>query len=238
MPGTAARTFACAADLFARVRKLRYEGIAIASRIPRMMLTTRSSIRVKPRSSATRCRKLIMFRCSFGLVGTYGGSTIHRHTKPLPLTRTGEKKRARFPAPFSDRDGVLLAAAGLDVARRARLVVRRGARRGVPDAVAARRGNRDLDVLDAGVVRLLELRERHADVARRMVGVVRLHARNRGADVRLRSGLVRPRAEAQIRGNRDRKQDSQNDDHDQKLDQRETFLTPRLADPVLKPCEH
>src|SRR6266487_358936 len=53
MPGTAARTFACAADLLARVRKLRYEGIAIASRIPRMMITTRSSIRVKPPSS--RC---------------------------------------------------------------------------------------------------------------------------------------------------------------------------------------
>src|SRR5437016_13676266 len=50
MPGMAARTLAWAADLLARVRKLRYEGIAIASRIPRMMITTRSSISVKPSS--------------------------------------------------------------------------------------------------------------------------------------------------------------------------------------------
>src|SRR5437868_15498301 len=50
MPGMAARTLAWAADLFARLRKLRYDGIAIASRIPRMMITTRSSISVKPRS--------------------------------------------------------------------------------------------------------------------------------------------------------------------------------------------
>src|SRR5919201_5717566 len=56
MPGMAARTFACAAELLARLRKLRYEGIAIASRIPRMMITTRSSISVKPFSSRTRCR--------------------------------------------------------------------------------------------------------------------------------------------------------------------------------------
>src|SRR5436190_22790147 len=56
MPGTAARTFAFAADTFARVRKLRYDGTAIASRIPRMMMTTRSSIRVKPFSSVARRR--------------------------------------------------------------------------------------------------------------------------------------------------------------------------------------
>src|SRR5919108_6232801 len=65
MPVTAARTFACAADLFARERKLRYEGIAIASRIPRMMITTRSSISVKPRSSlVSRCR-MVCIRLSF-----------------------------------------------------------------------------------------------------------------------------------------------------------------------------
>src|SRR3954451_24702774 len=61
MPGTAARTLAWAADLFARVRKLRYDGIAMASRIPRMMITTRSSISVKPRSSVLiRCHRLVM----------------------------------------------------------------------------------------------------------------------------------------------------------------------------------
>src|SRR5207253_636136 len=54
MPGTAARTLACAAELLARFLKLRYEGIAIASRIPRMMMTTSSSIRVKPLSSLAR----------------------------------------------------------------------------------------------------------------------------------------------------------------------------------------
>src|ERR671931_1420384 len=59
--GTAARTLALAAELFARSRKLRYEGIAIASRMPRMMMTTRSSMRVKPLSSpASRCRILLL----------------------------------------------------------------------------------------------------------------------------------------------------------------------------------
>ena len=37
-----------------RSAKLRYDGIAIAVRIPRMMMTTRSSIRVKPCSSRLR----------------------------------------------------------------------------------------------------------------------------------------------------------------------------------------
>src|SRR5919201_6927687 len=73
IPGTAARTFACAAELFARLRKLRYEGIAIASRIPRMMITTRSSISVKPRSSLSRCRKLLIIPMLLRLLGTAGG---------------------------------------------------------------------------------------------------------------------------------------------------------------------
>src|SRR5207244_5686967 len=61
--GIAARTFAFAAELFARSRKLRYEGIAIASRMPRMMMTTRSSMRVKPLSSpASRCRILLVMQ--------------------------------------------------------------------------------------------------------------------------------------------------------------------------------
>src|SRR5207253_8601153 len=67
---------------------------------------------------------------------------------------------------------------------------------GVADAVERRVGARDLDVLDSGVVRLLQLGERHARVAGGVVGVERLHARDGCADVRLRSGLVRPRAEA------------------------------------------
>ena len=46
--GTAERMSAAAAVLLARSLKLRYDGTAIASRMPRMMITTRSSIRVKP----------------------------------------------------------------------------------------------------------------------------------------------------------------------------------------------
>src|SRR5919108_338793 len=47
----AARTSAFAAELLARSRNDRYDGIAIASRMPRMMMTTSSSMRVKPLSS-------------------------------------------------------------------------------------------------------------------------------------------------------------------------------------------
>src|SRR3954462_10849038 len=57
----AARTLALAAELLARSRKLRYEGTAIANGMPRMMMTTRSSMRVKPLSSpASRCRILLV----------------------------------------------------------------------------------------------------------------------------------------------------------------------------------
>jgi len=52
--GMSERTFAAAAVLLARSLKLRYDGTAIASRMPRMMMTTRSSIRVKPCSVSSR----------------------------------------------------------------------------------------------------------------------------------------------------------------------------------------
>src|SRR6266516_4082039 len=84
MPGTAARTLACAADLFARVRKLRYEGIAIASRIPRMMITTRSSMRVKPSSRRTwpsRCVSLDSIAWS-SLRGCADGLLLYRPARP------------------------------------------------------------------------------------------------------------------------------------------------------------
>src|SRR3954454_7091427 len=59
----AARTLALAAELLARSRKLRYEGTAMASRMPRMMMTTRSSMSVKPLSSpASRCRILLVMQ--------------------------------------------------------------------------------------------------------------------------------------------------------------------------------
>src|ERR1051326_698669 len=56
MPGIAARTFACAAVLLARSLNFRYDGIAIASRIPMMMMTTRSSMSVKPSFAWSRFR--------------------------------------------------------------------------------------------------------------------------------------------------------------------------------------
>src|SRR5258707_495600 len=62
MPGTAARTLACAAALFARSLNLRYDGIAIASRIPMMMMTTRSSMSVKPSSLLSRICRLFSIR--------------------------------------------------------------------------------------------------------------------------------------------------------------------------------
>ena len=43
------------------------------------------------------------------------------------------------------------------------------------------------------------------------------------ADVGLRSGLVRPGAEAEVRGDRDREQDPEDDDHDEELDQGEAL---------------
>src|SRR3954453_13220123 len=50
MAGTAARRLAAAADFSALPLKPMYDGTAIASRMPRMMITTRSSMRVKPPS--------------------------------------------------------------------------------------------------------------------------------------------------------------------------------------------
>src|SRR5580765_3890419 len=52
--GMAERTFALAAAVTALSLKLRYAGTAIATRMPRMMMTTRSSMRVKPCSLARR----------------------------------------------------------------------------------------------------------------------------------------------------------------------------------------
>src|ERR671923_196170 len=84
MPGTAARTFACAAELLARFLKLRYDGIAIASRIPRMMMTTSSSIRVKPLSSvANRFRRVLIMR-----EGSFQGGNWGR-LPDRPLVREG-----------------------------------------------------------------------------------------------------------------------------------------------------
>src|SRR5207342_2589809 len=98
----------------------------------------------------------------------------------------------------------LLAGAGLDVARRAGLEVRDTPGNRVLDAVSADSRRPDRDVLDPGVVAGLELREVHAGVARAVVDVVRLHAGDRPADVRLRRRGVGPVAKRQVRGDRDR----------------------------------
>src|SRR3954471_24007179 len=128
-----------------------------------------------------------------------------------------------------------LAVAHLDVGSRAGLVVEDRARRGVDDAVRRRVRDRDLDVLDPGVVRALQLGQRGARVTGGVVGVERLHARHGGADVGLRRGFVGPRAEAEVRGDRDRKQDPEDDDDDQELDEGETLVAPQS---LLKPCMH
>src|SRR5581483_8983701 len=60
--GIAERTFACAADVLAVFVKLRYAGTAIATRMPRMIMTTRSSMSVKPCSLARRFLILLIIR--------------------------------------------------------------------------------------------------------------------------------------------------------------------------------
>src|ERR671925_788426 len=162
MPGTAARTLAWAADLFARVRKLRYEGIAIASRIPRMMITTRSSISVKPRSSlVSRCR-MVCIRLSFEVTAM---ARMDRLARPRITTLEGVSETCPAGQPASSF----------------------------------------------------------------RTGCVRLHAPHRRADVGLRRGLVRPRAEAEVGRDRDREQDPEDDDHDPELDQREALVARSAA---------
>src|SRR4029450_2809069 len=129
--------------------KLRYEGIAIASRIPRMMITTSSSISVKPRCSLEVRRRVPIGR----VIGCTDPSL-------------SPKERGRgLPRPLGASSDGLLAVARLDVGSGAGLVVEDRARGRVDDAVGRRVGDRDLDVLDPGVVRALQLGQRHARVA-------------------------------------------------------------------------
>src|SRR3954468_1359196 len=148
---------------------------------------------------------------------------------------TGKYEGRGLPRPSRQAVKSGLAAADLDVGSRAGLVVEDRARRGVDDAVRRRVGDRDLDVLDPGVVRALQLGQRGARVTGGVVGVERLHARHSSTNVGLRSGLVGPRAEAEVRGDRDREQDPEDDDDDQELDEGETLVAPQS---LLKPCMH
>src|SRR3954447_11752642 len=107
MPGTAARTLACAADLFARVRKLRYDGIAIASRIPRMMITTRSSISVKPRSSVLiRCHRLDMSLLRL-VTAVAPRTSVSDGSRPYPQTGEDHEKGAVSRAHSAELSGAL-----------------------------------------------------------------------------------------------------------------------------------
>src|SRR5215467_6270637 len=105
--GTAARRSAPAALLFARSRKLRYEGIAMAVRIARMIITTRSSIRVKPFSLLIRFRNLSsMVLLPWGMVLRWPRTYRRRAVERLS-PRTGE-------IPCSDGVGRALRIAGRD----------------------------------------------------------------------------------------------------------------------------
>src|SRR3954447_18373186 len=63
--GTADRRLACAAERLARSLNPRYDGTAIASRMPMITITTSSSISVKPSSRCSRCRNLVINLFSF-----------------------------------------------------------------------------------------------------------------------------------------------------------------------------
>src|SRR5215218_1068575 len=116
-----------------------------------MMITTRSSISVKPRSSLVRRCRMLCIRDSFGL--------------ELRWARTD---RLAMPNVMTLERVSALAAPRLDVARGPGL-----------------------------------------------------------ADIGLRRGLVRPCAEAEVRGDREPQQDPEDDDHDEELDQREALLLSR-----------
>src|SRR5580765_4043206 len=237
--GIAARTLALAAELFARSLKLRYEGIAIASRMPRMMMTTRSSMRVKPLSSpASRCRIVLVMRKAPSIGDERSGPSSSTTSPTVGNPRWGDR------CPFENTKGavsralrtsavapVLGAGVGDDVGAWAVLVPGLAAD-GAVHAVGDR--GRRLDVQlrgdDRRVVRLQE-RDRHACVACRVagagvVGIEGLDCRERGANVGLGGRVVRTIPEAQVRGDRDREQDAQNDDDNEKFDEGETaFLT-------------
>ncbi len=93
--GIAARRSAPAALLFARSLKLRYEGIAIAVRIARMIITTRSSIRVKPFSFLSRFRNLssmVLLPWGFAVARRRIGVALSRSSaleRVNPLLRRG-----------------------------------------------------------------------------------------------------------------------------------------------------
>src|SRR3954447_3994224 len=193
--------------------------MAIAIRIPRMMMTTRSSMRVKPSSPSMRLRRLFSIRVLLSRKRQWWGAR----------NRFGQTEGRGFAAPFRFRDqggaGALRAGAEEDICARAVLEERVGTDRR-RDAVGRRRrrGRAEDDVLDSGVVARLQLRERRAHVAV-VVGGGRLDAGDGRADVRLRCRLAGAILAAEVRGDGDRHQDPEDDDDDQELDEREALVT-------------
>src|SRR4051794_22106123 len=215
MPGTAERTFACAADLFARSLKPRYDGMAIAIRIPRMMMTTRSSMSVKPSFPSRRFRRSFNIRVLL---------SREQWGRDEPCRSTGRARLA--PRPSGGELGSACLRAGAEEDVRTRAVLEEGVRtHRRRDAVRGRRrrGGAEDDVLDAGVVARLQLRKRRADVAV-VVGGVRLDAGDGGAHVCLRGRLVSAILEAEVGRDGDRHQDPEDDDDDQELDEREALI--------------
>src|SRR4051794_12895727 len=156
MPGIDARTLACAAALFARSLNLRYDGIAIASRIPMMMMTTRSSMSVKPSSAWSRLRmasNVFSFSASCtrarGLTRYVSGVTgMSLIPQPGGWASLGKSEgRVAAPLAFDQVRRVLRAGARDDVRGRAGLHEDRRTHGGL-DAVGRRRGRLDQDVLD------------------------------------------------------------------------------------------
>src|SRR5947209_10704543 len=179
------------------------------------MKTASPSAATPPRAATTRIWELIV-SVTWVLSASRGWNERGRG-RPRPLE----------PNPgaigLADARGDRPVGAALEVGDRGRIRVL--------DAVARVVGTNDLHVLDALVVGLLELRERHARVAGGVVGVEGLHAGDGGADVGLRGRVVGPIPEAQVGGDRDCEQDPEDDDDDEQLDQGEAALVTREAFP-------
>src|SRR3984893_18599432 len=184
-----------------------------------------STVIPPPMSTAARSPSRAAYRT--------GGESV-KVTESLSAAKRGDlKEEGRgVPRPSIPHFQLLLRAeSGDDVRARAGLVPGLGAG-GAVDAVG--QGGRGLDVQlrrhDCRVVRLQQ-RDRHPRIAggvggAEVVGVVGLDSRDRSANVGLGGRVVRTIPEAQIRGDRDREQDAENDDDNEKLDEGETaFLT-------------
>src|SRR4051794_32731361 len=226
--------------------------MAIAIRMPRMMMTTRSSMSVKPSLLSRRVRSLFNIcvaapfqrsvnyrwrdryrRASVPRTPPNEGSASLAARDASPRTSRGADLsaplvRAVSPDPLrlgSDSTTCPLRAGPGDDVGAGAVLEERVAADGRLDAVRGRRRCRcaEGDVLDAGVVARLQLAERDADVAV-VVGCVRLDTRNSRAHVRLRGRLVGAILEAEVGRDGDRHQDPEDDDDDEEFDEGEALV--------------